>query len=77
MSIRIVVKCFINLLLKLGSAFIFFIQSLHHCFTPPYYLSNIARQIIEIGFLSLPILGLTGIFIGVVIVLQSSLSGVH
>ncbi|MDR1261341.1 MAG: ABC transporter permease [Rickettsiales bacterium] len=74
-GIRIIGRCFINLLLRLGSAFIFFIQSLYHCFTPPYYLSNIARQIIEIGFLSLPIVGLTGVFIGAVIVLQSSLSG--
>lgn len=61
--------------MKLGNAFIFFIQSLYHCFVPPYYFSNIIKQIIEIGFFSLPIVGLTGIFIGAVIVLQSSLSG--
>jgi phospholipid/cholesterol/gamma-HCH transport system permease protein len=41
----------------------------------PYCLSNVARQIIEIGFLSLPVVELTGVFIGAVIVLQSSLSG--
>jgi phospholipid/cholesterol/gamma-HCH transport system permease protein len=74
-NIRIIGRCFINFLLRLGSAFVFFIQSLYHCFVPPYYLSNVARQIIEIGFLSLPIVGLTGVFIGAVIVLQSSLSG--
>ncbi|AAW71205.1 ABC transporter permease [Wolbachia endosymbiont of Brugia malayi] len=74
-GIRIIGRCFIKLLLRLGSAFIFFIQSLYHCFVPPYYLGNIAKQIIEIGFFSLPIVGLTGIFIGAVIVLQSSLSG--
>nr|WP_218939323.1 ABC transporter permease [Wolbachia endosymbiont of Atemnus politus] len=61
--------------MRLGSAFTFFIQSLYHCFVPPYYLGNVARQIIEIGFFSLPIVGLTGVFIGAVIVLQSSLSG--
>lgn len=74
-SIRIIGRYFINLLLRLGSTFMFFIQSLYHCFVPPYYLSNLARQIIEIGFLSLPMVGLTGVFIGAVIVLQSSLSG--
>ncbi|MGL9725308.1 MAG: MlaE family ABC transporter permease [Wolbachia sp.] len=74
-SIRIIGKYFINLLLRFGSAFIFFIQSLYHCFAPPYYLSNLIKQIIEIGFFSLPIVGLTGVFIGAVIVLQSSLSG--
>ncbi|MDM8335559.1 MlaE family ABC transporter permease [Wolbachia pipientis] len=74
-GIRIIGRCFINFLSLLGSAFIFFIQSLYHCFVPPYYFGNVARQIIEIGFFSLPIVGLTGIFIGAVIVLQSNLSG--
>ncbi|WP_168464828.1 MlaE family ABC transporter permease [Wolbachia endosymbiont of Ctenocephalides felis wCfeT] len=74
-SVRIIGRYFINFLLRLGSAFVFFIQSIYHCFVPPYYFSNVARQIIEIGFFSLPIVGLTGIFIGAVIVLQSSISG--
>ncbi|WCR57878.1 MlaE family ABC transporter permease [Wolbachia endosymbiont of Ctenocephalides felis wCfeJ] len=74
-GIRIIGKYFIKLLLRLGSAFTFFIQSLYHCFVPPYYLGNVGRQIIEIGFFSLPIVGLAGIFIGAVIVLQSNLSG--
>ncbi|MGL9718061.1 MAG: MlaE family ABC transporter permease [Wolbachia sp.] len=74
-GIRIIGRCFINLLLRFGSAFVFFIKSLYHCFVPPYYLGNVARQIVEIGFFSLPIVGLTGVFIGAVIVLQSSLSG--
>ncbi len=73
-SVRIIGRFFINFLLRLGSAFIFFIQSLYHCLVPPYYFSNVARQIIEIGFFSLPIVGLTGVFIGAAIVLQSSLS---
>ncbi len=74
-DIGIVGKYFINLLLTLGNAFIFFIRSIYHSFIPPYYFGNIIRQIIEIGFFSLPIIGLTGIFIGAVIVLQSSLNG--
>ncbi|WP_438456337.1 MlaE family ABC transporter permease [Wolbachia endosymbiont of Kerria lacca] len=75
-SVRIIGRCFMNFLLRIGNAFVFFIQSLYHCFIPPYYFSNVARQIIEIGFFSLPIVGLTGVFIGAVIVLQSSLSGI-
>ncbi len=73
-SVRIIGWYLINFLLRLGSAFIFLIQSLYHCFVPPYYFSNVAKQIIEIGFFSLPIVGLTGDFIGAAIVLQSSLS---
>jgi phospholipid/cholesterol/gamma-HCH transport system permease protein len=73
-SIRIIGRYFINFLLKLGNTFIFFFQSLYHCFIPPYYFNNIVKQVIEIGFFSLPMVGLTGIFIGAVIVLQSSLN---
>lgn len=74
-SIRLIGRCFISFLLRLGNAFMFFIQSIYNCFIPPYYFSNVARQIIEIGFFSLPIVGLAGVFIGAVIVLQSSISG--
>ncbi|OEY87100.1 ABC transporter permease [Wolbachia pipientis] len=73
-DIRIIGRYFINFLLTFGNAFIFFIRSIYHSFIPPYYFSSIIRQVIEIGFFSLPIVGLTGIFIGAVIVLQSSLS---
>ena len=74
-SIGVIGRYFINFLSNLGKIFIFFIQSLYHCFIPPYYFNNIVKQIIDIGFFSLPIVGLTGVFIGAVIVLQSSLSG--
>lgn len=65
-------RYFIKFLLKLGNVSIFFIQSLYHCFAPPYYFGNTIKQIIEIGFFSLPIVGLTGAFVGSVIVLQST-----
>lgn len=75
-SVRVIGRYFINIFSKLGDAFIFLIQSLYHCFVPPYYFNNIVKQIVEIGFFSLPIVGLTGISVGAVIVLQSSLSGI-
>ena len=75
-NIETIGRRFIRLVQKLGEVFIFFLKSIYHCLIPPYYFSNIAKQIIEIGFFSLPIVGLTGIFIGAVIVLQSKLSGV-
>ena len=40
-------------------------------FTPPYYPRIIARQMIEIGYYSLPVIGLTAIFTGAVLALQS------
>ncbi|MDN5248284.1 MAG: ABC transporter permease [Wolbachia endosymbiont of Tyrophagus putrescentiae] len=74
-DVRIIGRRFINFLSKLGNAFIFFIRSIYNCFVPPYYFGNIVRQIVEIGLFSLPLVGLTGVFIGAVIVLQSSLNG--
>ncbi|MGH6933035.1 MAG: MlaE family ABC transporter permease, partial [Dongiaceae bacterium] len=38
---------------------------------PPYYPRLVVRQMIEIGFYSLPVVGLTAIFTGMVLALQS------
>ncbi|WP_333023777.1 MlaE family ABC transporter permease [Wolbachia endosymbiont of Pentidionis agamae] len=70
-------KYFLEFLSGLGRITIFFIQSIYYCFIPPYYFNIIIRQIIEIGFFSLPIVGLTAFFIGAVTVLQSSSSGIE
>jgi len=40
-------------------------------FTPPLYWRHIGKQMIEIGFYSLPVVGLTAIFTGAVLALQS------
>jgi phospholipid/cholesterol/gamma-HCH transport system permease protein len=45
--------------------------SLSHCFRPPLYPRLILRQMVEIGFYSLPVVGLTAIFTGMVLALQS------
>ncbi len=42
-----------------------------HCVRPPIYWRAIARQLIEIGYFSLPVVGLTAIFTGMVLALQS------
>ena len=39
-------------------------------FTPPLYLSQIWRQIIRIGFFSLPVVGLAAVFIGAALALN-------
>ena len=38
---------------------------------PPYYRRQILRQMLEIGYYSLPVVGLTAIFTGMVLALQS------
>jgi len=45
--------------------------SLSHLFRPPYYPRIVIRQMIEIGYFSLPVVGLTAIFTGMVLALQS------
>ncbi len=42
-----------------------------HCVRPPIYFRLIGRQMIEIGYYSLPVIGLTALFTGMVLALQS------
>src|SRR5206468_8002895 len=42
-----------------------------HAFRPPIYPRLIVKQMIEIGYYSLPVVGLTAIFTGMVLALQS------
>ena len=46
-------------------------QSLGAAFAPPYYLRRIVRQVVDIGYFSLPVVGLTALFTGMVLALQS------
>jgi phospholipid/cholesterol/gamma-HCH transport system permease protein len=61
----------LSYLSKIGKIFIFIGVSVKHCFTPPFYPKLILKQIIQIGYFSLPVVGLTAIFSGAVLALQS------
>ncbi|QGR02144.1 ABC transporter permease [Ehrlichia ruminantium] len=63
----------INLVFNIGDAFIFFIKFIYHCFCPPYYYGVIWKQFVEIFFFSLPIVGITAVFTGAVLILQNAL----
>jgi phospholipid/cholesterol/gamma-HCH transport system permease protein len=56
---------------KFGEIVIFAANSLVSCFTPPFYPRLIYRQFLQIGYFSLPVVGLTAIFSGAVLALQS------
>lgn len=56
---------------RLGELSMFIARSVYNCFTPPFYLRILGKQVIDIGFYSLPVVGLTTIFAGMVIALQS------
>lgn len=46
-------------------------KSVYHCFTPPFFPSQFGRQIMDIGYYSLPVVGMTALFTGMVLALQS------
>jgi phospholipid/cholesterol/gamma-HCH transport system permease protein len=54
-----------------GRLTLFTLESGSHCFRPPFYPKLILRQMVEIGYYSLPVVGLTAIFTGMVLVLQT------
>jgi phospholipid/cholesterol/gamma-HCH transport system permease protein len=54
-----------------GQITAFAIHAVRQAAQPPYYNRQIVRQMLEIGYYSLPVVGLTAIFTGMVLALQS------
>lgn len=54
-----------------GQISLFAAEALWCCLRPPWHLKQISRQFVEIGFYSLPVVGLTALFTGMVLALQS------
>ncbi|MGE5146946.1 MAG: MlaE family ABC transporter permease [Candidatus Eiseniibacteriota bacterium] len=54
-----------------GRLSVFAILAASHCVRPPLFPRLILRQMVEIGYYSLPVVGLTAIFTGMVLALQS------
>jgi phospholipid/cholesterol/gamma-HCH transport system permease protein len=46
-------------------------MALATAFSPPFYLRAILRQMLDVGYFSLPVVGLTALFTGMVLALQS------
>lgn len=61
----------VKFVIRLGELSIFIAQTIYNAITPPFYPKLLLKQIVEIGFYSLPVVGLTTIFAGMVIALQS------
>jgi phospholipid/cholesterol/gamma-HCH transport system permease protein len=64
-------RTFLVFLEATGRLSLFTVMSLSHCLRPPFYPRLVLRQMIEIGYYSLPVVGLTAIFTGMVLALQS------
>lgn len=64
-------RVFLSFLEATGRLALFTGAAVAYCFTPPFYFRLIGRQMIDIGYYSLPVVGLTATFTGMVLALQS------
>jgi phospholipid/cholesterol/gamma-HCH transport system permease protein len=64
-------RAFLALLAVAGRLLLFAVAAIGHAVRPPYYPRLILKQMLEIGYFSLPVVGLTAIFTGMVLALQS------
>ncbi len=62
---------FLDIFASIGRLSIFVYQAVKATVTPKYYVRQLWRQIVEMGYYSLPVVGLTAIFTGAVLALQS------
>ncbi len=60
-----------SILEKAGNVTIFMVKSLLAIIAPPFYLKTTMMQLLRIGYFSLPVVGLTAIFSGAVLALQT------
>ena len=58
-------------LAAIGRIALFTMAAIRWTFVPPFYLRQLGRQILDIGYFSLPVVGLTTLFSGMVLALQS------
>ena len=68
-------RAFLTLLAQIGSLAIFTFSSVTSCVRPPVYWQHILRQMMRIGYFSLPVVGLTAFFTGGVLALQIYIGG--
>lgn len=53
-----------------GALSLFAASGVAHVFTPPWYPAEFARQLLRIGYFSLPVIGMTALFTGGALALQ-------
>ena len=69
--LRALGKPLVKFLSSLGDLTSFILKAIYHCFVPPFYFKLFFKQVLDIGFYSLPVVGLTTLFAGMVIALQT------
>lgn len=69
--LAIIGRIFLHFLGVVGRIAMFTAVSVSHCLRPPWFPALIGRQMLDIGYFSLPVVGLTALFTGMVLALQS------
>lgn len=69
--LRTIGRFFLAFLAATGRVAIFAGHGLAHAVTPPFYFRMLLRQMLIIGYFSLPVVGLTALFTGMVLALQT------
>lgn len=64
-------KPLLSFVLELGAFTCFVAKSVYNCFMPPFYIKLFVNQFLNMGFYSLPVVGLTTLFAGMVIAIQT------
>lgn len=64
-------RTFLGGLESIGRVALFTLHAIYMAVRPPYYPRLIVRQMIEIGYYSLPVVGMTAVFTGMVLALQT------
>lgn len=70
-SIRAVGQATLHFFESAGRISSFIGKAVAHCFMPPFFPAQIWRQLVDIGYYSLPVVGMTTLFTGMVLALQS------
>lgn len=63
-------RAILTMLASFGRVGLFAVQAISHIFRPPFYPREFAIALLNIGWLSLPVVGLTAIFTGGALALQ-------
>jgi len=66
---------FLGLLASIGHFSLFAARAVTACFSPPFFVSQFLRQCLQIGYYSLPVVGLTAVFIGAALALNIYVGG--
>jgi len=64
-------RAFLDFLAAAGRIVLFALAAIFYALKPPYYPRLILRQMVDIGYYSLPVVGLTAVFTGMVLALQT------